>query len=148
MRRSLEHTLGADYVPNGIVNININVSNLLNNLVTKTEADMNNYASSTATDFMEAYYKVALKRFVHDFSVLAVETCLVEQLPTLFTPVDVLDMDKAVVESLASESEDSSTQRSRLKEKLQVLENGLQALQGVQEYAAGRTGTFGKFHLI
>ncbi|KAF7445687.1 hypothetical protein A1F99_106730 [Pyrenophora tritici-repentis] len=30
---------------------------LINALVSKTEADMSNYASSTATDFMEAYYK-------------------------------------------------------------------------------------------
>jgi GTP-binding protein EngB required for normal cell division len=35
------------------------VDMLTQSLTSRTEADMNNYASSTATDFMEAYYKVS-----------------------------------------------------------------------------------------
>lgn len=58
IKKSLGEVLGADYTDHGLVNININVNTLINTLVNKTEADMNNYASSTATDFMEAYYKV------------------------------------------------------------------------------------------
>jgi hypothetical protein len=41
--------------------VNVNILNeLVRTLASKTEADMNNYASSTATDFMEAYYKVSM----------------------------------------------------------------------------------------
>ncbi|KAI0568631.1 hypothetical protein Alg130_12022, partial [Pyrenophora tritici-repentis] len=57
IKRSLERILGRDYTAVGVVNIPINVNTLINTLVSKTEADMSNYASSTATDFMEAYYK-------------------------------------------------------------------------------------------
>ncbi|KAF1346425.1 interferon-induced GTP-binding protein Mx [Lizonia empirigonia] len=57
IKRSLERILGGDYTTVGVVNIPINVNTLINTLVSKTQADMSNYASSTATDFMEAYYK-------------------------------------------------------------------------------------------
>lgn len=45
-----------------MVTIDININTIVNALVAKTEADMNNYASSTATDFMKAYYKVRVFR--------------------------------------------------------------------------------------
>lgn len=60
IKKSLEEVLGADYTNSGRVKLGIDVSTLLSVLVSKTEADMNNYASSTATDFMEAYYKVSI----------------------------------------------------------------------------------------
>jgi hypothetical protein len=59
-KKTLEELFGADYTTVGLVNIKFNVNTLINMLVAKTEADMNNYASSTATDFMEAYYKVSI----------------------------------------------------------------------------------------
>ncbi|KAF1850557.1 dynamin family protein [Cucurbitaria berberidis CBS 394.84] len=134
IKKSLEDFFGADYTTDGFVNININVNQLIDTLAAKTEADMNNYASSTATDFMEAYYKVALKKIIDDFSVLAVETCLVQKLPTLFCPADIIDIDDTTVSALASEDEESSAERAQCDEKLKILEDGLRALQSVQEY--------------
>lgn len=58
IRKSLKKVLGRDYTDAGIIDIRINVNTLINALVANTESDMNTYASSTATDFMEAYYKV------------------------------------------------------------------------------------------
>jgi hypothetical protein len=58
IKKSLEKVLGGDFTASGVVTIDINVNTIINALVDKTEADMNSYASSTATDFMEAYYKV------------------------------------------------------------------------------------------
>ncbi|KAF2676183.1 interferon-induced GTP-binding protein Mx [Lentithecium fluviatile CBS 122367] len=137
IKKSLGQVLGADYTDHGVVNIDINVNTLINTLVNKTEADMNNYASSTATDFMEAYYKVALKKVIDDFSVLAVEACLIQKLPTLFCPEDVLDINDATVAALASEDEEASAERAQCNEKLKVLEDGLKVLQDVQEYSLG-----------
>ncbi|KAI0615932.1 hypothetical protein TUN199_12103, partial [Pyrenophora tritici-repentis] len=119
IKRSLERILGRDYTAVGVVNIPINVNTLINTLVSKTEADMSNYASSTATDFMEAYYKgstvnipsVAMKKIIDDFSVLAVEARLIQELPSLFCPADVIDIDDTAVAVLASESEETSTER-------------------------------------
>ncbi|KAF2194529.1 hypothetical protein K469DRAFT_725843 [Zopfia rhizophila CBS 207.26] len=110
------------------------VNTLINTLVLKTEADMNNYASSTATDFMEAYYKVAMKKIIDDFSVLAVEARLVQELPSLFCPADVIDIDDTTVAALASESEESLTERTLYREKLKILEDRLRALQNIQDF--------------
>jgi GTP-binding protein EngB required for normal cell division len=150
IKQSLGQVLGGDYTNHGPINIDINVNTLVNTLVNKTEADMNNYASSTATDFMEAYYKVraiqpnsvyltlneqvALKKVIDDFSVLAVEACLIQKLPTLFCPEDVLDIDDATVTALATEDEEAAAERAQCNEKLKVLEQGLKVLQGVQGY--------------
>ena len=65
IKQSLSEVLGDDYTGRGDVTLNFNVNILLHTLVNKTEADMNNYASSTATDFMEAYYKVRTIQFVY-----------------------------------------------------------------------------------
>jgi GTP-binding protein EngB required for normal cell division len=60
IKKTLEQFLGDDYTNLGTVKLSINVDRLINLLVARTEAIMDNYASSTATDFMEAYYKVGL----------------------------------------------------------------------------------------
>jgi GTP-binding protein EngB required for normal cell division len=59
IKKTLEQFFGDDYTNLGTVKLSVNVENLPKLLATKTEADMNNYASSTATDFMQAYYKVS-----------------------------------------------------------------------------------------
>jgi GTP-binding protein EngB required for normal cell division len=58
IKKTLEQFFGDDYTNLGTVKLSVNVENLTKLIATKTEADMDNYASSTATDFMEAYYKV------------------------------------------------------------------------------------------
>lgn len=63
---------------------------------------------------------------------LAFEACLIEQLPALFCPEDVLDMDDEVVANLAAEEEDMVVERNRCSEKLRVLENGLKELKNLQ----------------
>jgi hypothetical protein len=78
---------------------------------------------------------VAIKKVIDDFSVLAVEARLVQELPSLFTPADVIDIDDATVIALASESEESSTERTLCNEKLKILEDGLGALQNAQEFS-------------
>jgi hypothetical protein len=68
--------VGAEYIyRQGVVTVNIN--NLISRLVTDTEPDMNIYASSTATDFMEAYYKVCISRSLY-LCLLSVLGCIEE----------------------------------------------------------------------
>ncbi|CAG5158443.1 uncharacterized protein ALTATR162_LOCUS5082 [Alternaria atra] len=133
LKKSLEGVLGGDFTESGVRYISIDVKVLVDALVSKTEADMHSYASSTATDFMQAYYKVAQKKIIDDFSVLAVEARLIQELPSLFSPADVIDIDETTVAALASESEESSRERTRCSEKLRILEDGLKALQNVRD---------------
>lgn len=69
--------------------------------------------------------KVALKKVVDDISVLAVEKCLVQQLPNLFTPETVFNMDDNVIQAIAAESEESVMERKHTTVRLRVLETGL-----------------------
>jgi GTP-binding protein EngB required for normal cell division len=132
VKKYVETILGGDHTKKSSVTLSLDVNALINALISKNEADMDSYASSTATDFMESYYKVAQKKIIDDFSVLAIEACFIQQLPSLFSPTDVINIDDATVSALASESEESSKERTRCSEKLQVLEDGLRALQNVQ----------------
>jgi hypothetical protein len=125
----------------------LDVNNLLSQLVETTEADMDRYASYAAIDVMEAYYKVclaancdhslatwtnsikvALKKVVDDISVLAVKECLIQQLPTLFMPEAVFNMDDDIIRGIAAESEEAAAKRERSTVRLHVLEMGLRDL--------------------
>jgi hypothetical protein len=66
IKKTLEQFFGDDYTNLGTVKLSINVESLTKLIAKKTEADMDNYASSTATDFMEAYYKVQSSSFSTD----------------------------------------------------------------------------------
>ncbi|KAL1799646.1 hypothetical protein ACET3X_003683 [Alternaria dauci] len=81
---------------------------------------------------------VAQKKIIDDFSVLAIEARLIQELPSLFSPADVIDIDDVMVSNLASESEESSRERTRCSEKLKILEHGHKALQGVQDISPPR----------
>lgn len=83
---------------------------------------------------MAETYQVALKKVIDDISVLAIEARLINQLPTLFSPESVLDIDDVTVTAVAAEDEDSSAERARCIEKRKILEAGLNELKSVQEY--------------
>ena len=68
-------------------------------------------------------------RFIDDVSVLAIEDCLIGKLSTLFRSGNVLQMTEPDLSRLAGETPESSLERKRLKEKLRILETGLQGLK-------------------
>ena len=87
------------------------------------------------------FVQVALKRFVDDFSVLAIEHCLIAKLPSLFTSDRLQHLTEKEISSLATESEDAVIQRSHCTEKLAVLEAGLCELQALDKHRAVSHGT-------
>nr|POE80975.1 interferon-induced gtp-binding protein mx3 [Quercus suber] len=101
---------------------------------TGVHVNMNTYASQLAADYMQAYYKVAVKRFIDDVSVLAVEEQLMQQLPLLFDSDTVDSLTDDEVASLAAESEATADVRLRHREKLVLLEQTIQELQRFQTY--------------
>ncbi|KAI1476076.1 P-loop containing nucleoside triphosphate hydrolase protein [Daldinia eschscholtzii] len=99
-----------------------------------TEKDMETMSSSDAIDWMEAYYKVALKQVVDDFSKLAIEACLISKLPSLFTPEVVFDLSDDTVGRIAAESWETADERKFLTEKMSVLSSGMTELQRLSKY--------------
>ncbi|KAI1325842.1 P-loop containing nucleoside triphosphate hydrolase protein [Xylariaceae sp. FL0255] len=105
-----------------------NMKSLLDALVSNTEPDMEMYSCTMAIDMMEAYYKVAIKTLVDDISVLAIEKCLVQKLPHLFSPEVICNLTDGEIHTMAAESEASIADRKRISEKLSVLQGGLTKL--------------------
>ncbi|KAI1139186.1 P-loop containing nucleoside triphosphate hydrolase protein [Hypoxylon sp. FL0543] len=99
-----------------------------------TEQDMETISSSEALDWMEAYYKVALKQVVDDFSKLAIEACLISKLPGLFTPDMVFELSDDTIGSIAAESWETAEERKFLTEKMEILSSGMTELQRLSKH--------------
>ncbi|KAL8995390.1 MAG: hypothetical protein Q9169_004867 [Polycauliona sp. 2 TL-2023] len=110
------------------INRHVQVSTLVASLGVSTQADMDRYACSEATYCMEAYYKVAMKVFVDNFSVLAVEKCLLSNLADILSPDVIIKLSDSEVSALTAESETSILERRRAKEELKTLQEGLAIL--------------------
>ncbi|KAG6306898.1 hypothetical protein E4U45_006164 [Claviceps purpurea] len=108
-----------------------NVKSIVDKLSEKIDSDMDTFASEMAIDYMEAYYEVAINKFIDDVSVLAVEQCLISKLPDLF-PDDILfDFKDEEIARLAGETEAASKQREKCNAKLAVLEDGRRDLMNL-----------------
>ncbi|KAI1359295.1 P-loop containing nucleoside triphosphate hydrolase protein [Xylaria arbuscula] len=130
-RLDMEHRLtqffGSEF-PRGAETHRFTLKSLINSLMSSSELDMDVYSCSAAIDMMEAYYKVALKTVIDDVSALAIEVCLVQEVPRLLTPEGICNLSDEEVHSIAGESLTSTSERKRLDEKLSVLQRGLTQL--------------------
>ncbi|KAI1315614.1 P-loop containing nucleoside triphosphate hydrolase protein [Xylariaceae sp. FL0255] len=103
------------------VNAKFNLESLLQTIVSATEPNMDSYSCSMATDMIEAYYKVALKKLVDDVGVLAIEECLIQELPKLLSSEVICNLTDDGIRLVAGESKTSIADRIRANEKLLVL---------------------------
>ncbi|ETS73761.1 hypothetical protein PFICI_14707 [Pestalotiopsis fici W106-1] len=106
---------------------------LLVGLKSGTRPNVEEDTASLAADVAAAYYEVfnstiALEKFVDDISVNAIEVCLVQELPEVFSPAVVWDLTDEEIEQLGSEADWTITERAELTKKLSVLEQGLRDL--------------------
>ncbi|CBX97991.1 hypothetical protein IAQ61_010094 [Plenodomus lingam] len=99
---------------------------LLEALMEHNNPDTNRYACCEALDCMQAYYKVAFKRFVDDVAVEAVDTHLISKLGDILSPTKIAYLTAEVVTSVAGESDEGLAKRSQLTNQLGVLVQGLE----------------------
>ncbi|XMA13374.1 hypothetical protein WAI453_006165 [Rhynchosporium graminicola] len=96
------------------------------------------YSVSLAADVAAAYHKVSLKRFIDNVSVNAVETCLVQQLPKVFSPDVAWELSDEQVELLGSEDDRTVTERAELQKKKAILTKALIYLDAVTARCGAR----------
>ena len=72
------------------------------------------------------YHQVALKRFVDDIAVEAVEKDIIAKLSDIVSPIRVASLASDVVTDIAGESKESRAKRSQLETHLGVLVQGLE----------------------
>ncbi|KAM3528108.1 hypothetical protein MY4038_006066 [Beauveria bassiana] len=107
-----------------IVSRSIDFEGFVDRLVLPQEPDMDHFSACEAIDFLDAYYKVALKRFVDDVAVEVIEACLLEKLSDIMDPSSIFMMSQAEVAGIAAETEESRAAREELKNKLRILKGG------------------------
>ncbi|KFA51298.1 hypothetical protein S40293_04398 [Stachybotrys chartarum IBT 40293] len=114
--------------------VNINPAQIMDLFLDEIEPDMGRFGCSIAVDYMQAYYDVALDRFIDDISVIAVEGCLIRRLPSLLTPSTVLELESAEISHLVGENDETASRRTNLTNKLQTLQKGLQDIKRFQRH--------------
>ncbi|KAL2210499.1 hypothetical protein CC79DRAFT_1269593 [Sarocladium strictum] len=131
IQRAIDNTFGVD-LSNPKAKISCNPSQLLEPMMRISPYSMENSGSSLAVDYMQAYYKIALDRFVDDMSTLAIEDCLISKLARLFRPTTIRNMDPEEISRLAGESAESTIDRDRLVQQFDTLREGLPILRSFQ----------------
>ncbi|XWW94493.1 hypothetical protein V2A60_002436 [Cordyceps javanica] len=120
LNRQFREIIGYDEFASG-QKISLYPARVLNQLEQRIEVDMERHGGELAVDYMEAYYKLARKKFIDDISVLAVERCLINKLPFLFPSETILDLQDDELDHIATESYALSLERTRYTEKLVIL---------------------------
>jgi len=78
---------------------------------------------------MLAYYEIALKTFIDNVPNLAIHASIVHDIPHLFRFTDVLHMDRALVQTIASEPQTMTARREHLIRSLKTLNDGMRILR-------------------
>lgn len=72
--------------------------------------------------------QIVLEKIIDDVSVLAIERCLIQKLPNLLAAEIICHLTNSEVDSIASESDASLTERAQTIEKLTIFKEGLAEL--------------------
>ncbi|KAM3500282.1 hypothetical protein MY10362_006537 [Beauveria mimosiformis] len=136
--------IGREQFPSGH-QTSIYPARVFNQLQKHIEVDMERYGGELAVDYMEAYYKLASKKFIDDISVLAVERCLISRLPALFPSETMLDLRDDEIAHIATESDAMMLERIRYNEKLVTLEG---AKDDLKQLDIHRTLDLGKTRIL
>ncbi|KAH9886830.1 P-loop containing nucleoside triphosphate hydrolase protein [Xylariomycetidae sp. FL2044] len=77
-------------------------------------------------DKSETYYEISMRTFSDNMITLAIENCLVAQLPSIFTTERVNNMEDEELERLASESPENQAERQEIQKEIAALREALQ----------------------
>ncbi|KAL2679187.1 hypothetical protein Neosp_009950 [[Neocosmospora] mangrovei] len=89
------------------------------------EAEQGEFGTEKVIDMMQAYYEMSRRTFTDNVVNLAIESCLVCDIPNILTPTEVNCMSDLRLSELANESENTVSQRQTLREEVKILSQGL-----------------------
>ncbi|KAK3946031.1 P-loop containing nucleoside triphosphate hydrolase protein [Diplogelasinospora grovesii] len=98
------------------------------------------FGTGKVIDMAMTHFQISLRTFAENVVNLAVENCLISDLPTILTPSMVIRMDEERLKELASESEDVQIERHALQYEVKILREGLKKCQKSRLHK--RTGSF------
>ncbi|WPH03433.1 Hypothetical protein R9X50_00631300 [Acrodontium crateriforme] len=98
--------------------------------------DLPRFAASEAIIEMRAYYKIARETLVDNFSTLAIEDCLISQMPNLFSPEVVTALDEDTVYEIAAETESAAWERVQTETRLELCRSALEDLRMIESMRA------------
>lgn len=109
---------------------------LIDSLSGHVEKNMKRHACSSAIDYSEAYYKVALKRVIDDVAVLAIEQCLMVPLKSILSRDMIDELEDEEIQDLAKESSQAISERIACSQKLKILKAGRDDLKRLDLHKA------------
>ncbi|KAF4964584.1 hypothetical protein FSARC_7490 [Fusarium sarcochroum] len=83
------------------------------------------FGSDTVVDMVMTYYDMARRTFTDNVTNLAIESCLVCDMPDILTPTQVDRMSKERLQELAAETDETLSRRKHLQEEVEILRKGL-----------------------
>ncbi|KAK8053611.1 hypothetical protein PG996_012912 [Apiospora saccharicola] len=97
------------------------------------DASVSEFGVEGLIEKSETYYEMALRTFTDNVIILAIENCLIQELPSIFTTEMVNQMDDTELDRLASESEDVKEERAQLQKEHDALKGGLKSCNRYRE---------------
>ncbi|KAL2163975.1 hypothetical protein VTH06DRAFT_3188 [Thermothelomyces fergusii] len=129
------------------LNGHYNLNALAESLTKVREPDMKRFAAEEALDCLNAYYQVAMRRFIDDIAVEVVEQKLMSALGDILSPVSVAEMSSDDVALIAGESEETRAERERLNKQLEALQNGRDTCRRFVDMRFGGAAVFAAVHI-
>ncbi|KAK1755551.1 interferon-induced GTP-binding protein Mx [Echria macrotheca] len=80
-------------------------------------------------EYMSLYYDESLDYFANNVTILALENCLISEIPDIFTPEKLYELSDDSIVSLASESTQTTKEREEIQTLLRNLEKSLAVCQ-------------------
>ncbi|KAK8130839.1 hypothetical protein PG984_007277 [Apiospora sp. TS-2023a] len=103
------------------------------------DASVSEFGVEGLIEKSETYYEMALRTFTDNVVILAIENCLIQELPSIFTTEMVNQMNETELDRLASESEDVREERAQLQKEHDALKDGLKSCNRYREWGAPST---------
>ncbi|KAI5460866.1 P-loop containing nucleoside triphosphate hydrolase protein [Mariannaea sp. PMI_226] len=98
-------------------------------LASNEELHDGEFGTEKLIDSMLAYYEMSRRTFTDNVINLAIENCLVYDIPNILTPTSINRMSEERLKELAAESDHTVSRRKALNEEIDILSNGLARCQ-------------------